>query len=72
MTTLQGEILVGHDYIPDWIDIEYHVSRITSEGNVKGEFYSGHKRTFKIENFRKHFTHNPERCILCEIDEELE
>lgn len=71
MTKLTKKILIGHDYIPDWIDVEFSV-KLADETKVAGEFYSGHKRRFVTENFRKHFTHDPERCILCQVEKEID
>jgi hypothetical protein len=70
MPTLTGKILIGHDYIPDWIDVEFLVDS-ANETRVAGEFYSGQKRIFTTENFRKHFTHKSSRCIACEILREI-
>lgn len=60
------KILLGHDYMPNWISVPAMVMEIKN-GRVYVEFYSGHKRNFKEETFLDSFTHD-KHCISCEAE----
>jgi hypothetical protein len=56
----------GHDYMPDWISVPYNIEKIVGEW-VYGSFYTGHRRSFRLDGFMQSFTHD-EHCISCKKD----